>query len=77
MDFEQHGASGKDRGDILMSQTFADFELYAQDRDATRGTHTPDKGHTTNGDGQGLQMSTKVVRQSMRGERFFRIWAVV
>src|SRR6266542_5472027 len=53
-----------------MSQTFADFELYAQDRNTTRGTNAPKEGHTTNGDGQGFQMSTKVVRQSTRRKVF-------
>ena len=70
MDFEQHRASVQDRGDILMSQTFADFEFYAQDCDATGGTNTAEKGHTTDGNGHWLQMSTKVVRQRARRQVF-------
>lgn len=46
-----------------MSQTLADFEFHAQDRNATRRTNAPKEGDATDGDGQKLQMSVKVVRQ--------------
>src|SRR5215211_3021074 len=46
-----------------MGQTFADFEFHAQDRDATRGANASDKCYATKGDGQGLQVLTKVVWQ--------------
>src|SRR5512146_2865471 len=47
-----------------MSQTFADFEFHAQDRNATRRTNAPNEGHATDGNRQSLEMSAKVVRQS-------------
>lgn len=53
-----------------MSQTIADFEFYAQDGDASGGTIAPEKGHMTDGNGQGFHMSTKVVKQSLRRHIF-------
>lgn len=64
IDLEEYGSSEKDCRDILMSQTFADLEFHAQDRDATRGKNAPNEGHATDGDGQRLEVSAEVVRQN-------------
>ena len=66
MNLEYHRACVKDRGDILMGQTFADLEFCSQDCDASRLTYAPDKSHVANRHGQRLQMSAEVVRQSAR-----------
>src|SRR5512139_1988438 len=47
-----------------MSQTFADFEFHAQDRNATQGTNASKEGHATDSHRQRLEMTMKVVRQS-------------
>src|SRR5574339_253178 len=63
MDLDDHRTSVKDCRDILMSQTFADFEFHAQDRNATRGTHAPNESHATDGDRQRLEVLAEIVRQ--------------
>src|SRR5512133_428698 len=53
-----------------MSQTFADLEFHAQDRNATRGTNASNEGHATDGDGQRLEVLAKVVRQGAWRQMF-------